>query len=915
MSTPFPGADPNTASVEAERLRTLRNLRVLDTQAEQVFDDLTEVAALVCRVPISLVTLVDADRLWLKANHGLPGVSETPRDIAFCDHTIRTEGVLEIRDMTRDPRFADNPLVTGSPDIRFYAGAPLRLSNGAQVGALCVIDRTPRELEPWQLEAMSKLSSTVSKAMEYRRSALEFVDSEARFRALSEAFPLGVFSTDPEGRCTYVNRVWEAIMGLGGAEATGHGWHRNLHADDRESVIEEWRRAASERLDFDKGFRVVRGDRSVAHVRAISRPIYSDQGELNGYVGSIDDVTEQVSQRQELERAHEHISRDVKALRTLSDELDEQRELLEVTLHSITDAVITTDATGAVTWLNPVAERLTGHDTADSLGRPLAEIFRAVDARSGGIELDPVAACLGGGESVAGTGHAILVSRADERLDIEHSAAPICKRDAHPLGVVLVFRDVSEQRRVAAEMKHRATHDALTGLINRSEFEARLECVLTDALDGPSDGALVYVDLDHFKIVNDSCGHAIGDRLLEEVAGLIGGSVRAGDTVARIGGDEFALILPRCDLDHAHEVGRQICERVGDFPFVHDGRRFRVGTSIGIAPIDGRWQGTAAIMQAADLACYGAKQSGRNRVVVWADTDHGLQSRSRQTRWVTRLEEALDDDAFELHAQRIESLSERSGPPRVEVLLRLRGEGGELFPPGAFLPAAERFHLASRIDRWVLRRTIALLTDTRRPRRPRGPVGPVGAVRQPLRPIGRGPCLPPRRARDALGRRGRDLSTALPGNRRDRRRERRGGCHGLREGGSSTGPEGRAGRLRCRRLVVRLSEDLARRRAQDRRAVHPGHGGRTPRRGRRTRFRARGAGDGRAHRRRVGRSTGDPGAGTRAGHRLRAGLLAAPPGAVDPGAGQSRFRRGSRTAAQGILRCRRAASTASSRTD
>ena len=125
MSTPSPSADPKAASVEAERLRALRNLRVLDTQAEQVFNDLTEVAALVCRVPVSLVTLVDADRLWLKANYGLPGVTETPRDIAFCDHTIRTEGVLEIRDMTRDPRFADNPLVTGSPDIRFYAGAPL----------------------------------------------------------------------------------------------------------------------------------------------------------------------------------------------------------------------------------------------------------------------------------------------------------------------------------------------------------------------------------------------------------------------------------------------------------------------------------------------------------------------------------------------------------------------------------------------------------------------------------------------------------------------------------------------------------------------------------------------------------------------------------------------------------------------
>ena len=679
---------------------------MLDTKAERVFDDLAAVAALVCGVPISLVTLIDEDRQWFKASIGMGDVAQTPRDVAFCDHTIRTDEILEIADATADRRFADNPLVTGSPNVRFYAGAPLRLSDGARVGALCVVDDRPRELEPWQRDALSKLSSALCRTMEYRRTALEFADSEARFRALSEASPLGVFSTDPEGSCTYVNERWEAIMGLPAAQAIGTGWSRIVHPDDLEALSEEWRRTTSRRLDLDTTFRVVRSDGSRAHVRALSRPVYAKDGELTGHVGSVEDITEGVIRQNELAEAHERIGRDVEALRALSDELDEQRELLEVTLQSINDAVITTDGSGRIAWLNPVAERLTGHASADSLGRPLGEVFRIVDGTSGEALPDPVVACLGGDEVRSGADRAALDSATGRRLDVEYSAAPIRRPDARPLGVVLVFRDVTEQRRLSAELSHRATHDALTGLVNRLEFEACLERSLAEAREGSIDGVLMYIDLDNFKIVNDSCGHAVGDRLLREAAELIGDAVRGTDTVARIGGDEFAAILPGCDTSRACEVGRAIRDRMGEYRFVHGGRRFRVGTSIGIAPIDGRWSGVAAVMQAADSACYEAKRAGRNRVITWAETDRALRVRSEHTRWAARLEEALDDDAFELHAQRIETVAGPSGQLHAEVLVRLRAEGGELVPPGAFLPAAERYHLAARIDRWVLRRAI-----------------------------------------------------------------------------------------------------------------------------------------------------------------------------------------------------------------
>lgn len=203
---------------EKERLRALERLGILDSAPEREFDALAAIAALVCGVPISLVSLIDHDRQWFKANVGLPGVTETPRDVAFCAHAIFDDGIFEVPDALADPRFADNPLVTTAPDIRFYAGATLRLSDGAHVGTLCVIDRVPRRLSEKQREALRLLSIAAVQALESRRMARGFAASENRFRKLSEASPLGVFATDLAGACTYTNARWQAIYGLSEAD-------------------------------------------------------------------------------------------------------------------------------------------------------------------------------------------------------------------------------------------------------------------------------------------------------------------------------------------------------------------------------------------------------------------------------------------------------------------------------------------------------------------------------------------------------------------------------------------------------------------------------------------------------------------------------------------------------------------------
>lgn len=410
-----------------------------------------------------------------------------------------------------------------------------------------------------------------------------------------------------------------------------------------------------------------------------------------------------------------HLKHQEEALRESQSLLREQHELLRVTLQSIGDAVITTNARGEVIWLNPVAETLTGWTTGPASRLPLDTVFHIVHGDTRERLKSPVSVCLEQTLTAGSDDPAVLLSRNGEEYGIEHSASPIRNDAGEVLGLVLVFHDVTEQRRLTGEMSYRATHDALTGLINRAEFESRLRGLLQKVRDDRTEHALLYLDLDQFKLVNDACGHAIGDQLLQQVAKLFSEAVRTRDTLARLGGDEFAIILEHCSMAHAERVAGQICERIGHFRFTHDGRSFRIGASIGLVPILQRWSSVAAIMQAADVCCYSAKRAGRNRVQVWLDSDTGIRRHQGETQWALRIEQALDENRFVLHAQRIEQLKGPSEGLRAEALLRMRDDVGREVLPGSFLPAAERFHLASRIDRWVLNEAVAWLADLRAP--------------------------------------------------------------------------------------------------------------------------------------------------------------------------------------------------------
>jgi diguanylate cyclase (GGDEF)-like protein/PAS domain S-box-containing protein len=1061
---------------DVQRLAALHSLRVMDTPPHAQFDALVQAAAAICGTPIALITLVDEHRVWIKANYGLEGVTESPRHLSFCGYTILENRVLEVPDATADPRFAD--LGTAESGICFYAGAPLTLSDGMNIGTLCVIDRAARRLTAAQHELLGHLAHAASAMLEQfdatarlTRTLQALQASQLNIQQVYEMTPAMMHSIDAQGRMLVVSDTWlqrlgytrEEVIGRhysefvspdslrhanteimpalfregrydkldfqlrakdgevldtlissrlirdaagnpvrnltvtedvtlqkraeraleeqrqrleyvieatrvgtwewhipSGAQRLNERWAQKLgrtleelgqttiqtwvalvHPEDLVATLAafdrhvrgetdyfeaecrmqhrdghylwvmlrgavmvrtaqgapEWMfgtmadislrkrhelalaeaqefleltsqaaeiggwsvdiasgqfiwtaetrrihgvtadyqptvesaigfytpeaqpiiRAAVERAleageKFDLELRFIRATGEVIWVQSIGIPIFKE-GRVVRLVGSIKEVTKRVMEHQALQQTQERLALatdsgrigtfdwnietdvkfwdpwvfrlyglpisdepvsheqwsslihpddraraqeevrlaiagiqpydtefriiwpdgcirhiraaatvtrnaagkairmtgadwDVTEMRRLAADLAKQHELLRITLQSIGDGVITTEPDGRVTWMNPAAERLTGWTVAEAQGRALDEVFKIFNEQTREPAENPVALCLAENKIVGLANHTLLIGRDGTEYGIEDSAAPIRSASGETLGVVLVFHDVTEARQLSGEMSYRATHDALTGLLNRAEFEVRLRFLLHKAHSDRSSNAMLFIDLDQFKLVNDTCGHAAGDLLLQQVAKLLSELVRAADTVARLGGDEFAIIFEHCTIEQATPLAQKICDRMEDFRFTADGQRFRIGASIGLVPVDHRWPTVATLLQAADSSCYAAKEAGRNRVHIWFDTDNAMRARQGESQWASRLATALDEDSFTLYAQRIHNLQGNEAGVHAEVLLRMIENNGTLSAPGAFLPAAERFHIASRIDRWVLRKAI-----------------------------------------------------------------------------------------------------------------------------------------------------------------------------------------------------------------
>ncbi len=400
----------------------------------------------------------------------------------------------------------------------------------------------------------------------------------------------------------------------------------------------------------------------------------------------------------ELREARERCDR-----RRTEEALYQERERALITLHSIGDGVITTDAEGRVDYMNPVAENVTGWTCGEAQGYPLTEVLPLINEATRHPMKSPADVSLSSGRVVNLTEQCVLINRNGQEFHIEDSAAPIFDRDNSIIGAVLVFHDITRERRMAHQMTWQATHDSLTGLVNRNEFADRLTSLLAGmAGSGRYEHALLYLDLDQFKVVNDTCGHAAGDELLKQLSRLLRASIPANASLARLGGDEFGVLLENVNLDQAREVADRLLQLISDFTFQWEEQRFDVGVSIGMVPIQRETQNASFVLSAADVACYVAKDAGRNRVHVYEESDIDLGERHSEMHWVSRIKLALEESRFILYRQEITPLQEDDTTAHYELLLRMRDEDGAIVPPRAFIPAAERYNLMNAVDRWVI---------------------------------------------------------------------------------------------------------------------------------------------------------------------------------------------------------------------
>jgi diguanylate cyclase (GGDEF)-like protein/PAS domain S-box-containing protein len=530
--------------------------------------------------------------------------------------------------------------------------------------------------------ALKLISASCASGLDRIQLQEDLLTVQERDRLVMNTANDGLWDYDVRDNLMHFSPRWRAMLGY----TEGHDvpeWRQLVHPDDMARVQSQLRDHLEGRSElFESVHRMRHANGEWRWIQSRVKARLDENGRLKRLVGVETDITER---------------------KLYEEALFREKESAQITLQSIGDGVVTTDADSRVQYLNPVASDLTGWKLDDAVGRSIDEIFRGFHEETCEPVENPVAVAMRRNRSIKSVRPTLLIRRDGNELYIESTAAPIRDPVGSVTGGVLVFHDVSESRELNRRLSYAASHDVLTELVNRREFEHRLERALKSAKARETSYAVLHIDLDQFKIVNDACGHNAGDELLRQIGALLKSKIRWRDTLARLGGDEFGVLLESCTMDEALRTAEALREQISEFRFTWDDRTFRLGSSIGVVPITPGTDDVASLLSAADSACAAAKDAGRNRVYSYQENDIDLMKRRKEMQWAARISNALDESRFELFRQTIQPLqssSERGA--HYELLLRMRDETGSLVAPGLFIAAAERYGLMTSIDRWVI---------------------------------------------------------------------------------------------------------------------------------------------------------------------------------------------------------------------
>ncbi len=507
----------------------------------------------------------------------------------------------------------------------------------------------------------------------------ELVQSEARLSSIIEHSPVGIFHYDTECKLIKTNKRFEEIIGAKREKLIGFNMLTHLKNADMLAAVRQ--SLLGQISTFEGAYTSIAGNRFM-YLHANFVPLYSSSGEIEGGIGVYEDITE-------------------KQLST------ERLKKLSMAVEYSPDSIIITDTKGVIEYVNPKFSLLTGYSAAEVMGQK-ANLFRSGETDN--TTYQTLWSTILSGKDWSGE-----LQNRKKNGDIfwsQVSIVPITNDGVitHFIGMQV---DVTKARIASQQISYQATHDMLTGLINRYEFENRLSQVIAGAKQDNSTHVLCFLDLDQFKIINDTCGHVAGDELLRQLGSLLCDNIQPQDTLARLGGDEFAILMKHCSLEEAENTAKKMLELIEKFQFMWEKNIFSIGVSIGMTEISRRSKNTTEILIRADSACYAAKDLGRNRIHIYHSDDELLAKRDGEFRWVNEIKYALNEDRFELYAQPIVPLSDGPHKRIYEILLRLRTKNGETVPPGAFLPAAERYNLSLPIDRWVINHTFAWMRKHR----------------------------------------------------------------------------------------------------------------------------------------------------------------------------------------------------------